>query len=215
MRISSNHILSFCPLALAVCLVFCALTSAEAQTPDFDRVWTTIGSAGTVDEADVGKVFFENGKVQMGRVLSNQSTARGRRIIGQPTQSAVIRYNVTGVDGLFTPIPPCRPEKCIGPQLTFRFIAEGSGARVVAKLIEVDLETGIETVRLTIEENGSPAAKGYRFTSAQPACIARWRFDFQHKAFYVEATLTTKSSFIPIGSVAGIQMIKIGFGECL
>lgn len=214
MKISRNHILSFRPIALAVCFVLSALTGAQAQTPDNDRAWTTIGSAGTVDEADVSKVFFEKSKVQMGHVLVIQSGAKKGRIITPRTQSAVIRYNVTAVDGLLTPMPPCRPEKCIGAQLTLRFIADGLGARVVAKLIEVNLATGAETVRLSIDSAVSAPGKGYKTDSIQPACIATWRFDFQQKAYYIEATLTT-SSLVAVGSVAGVQMIKIGFADCL
>jgi hypothetical protein len=214
MKLTKNFLLNCCSVSVVVCCVSGTLC-AQVQTPEFDRVWTTTGSTGTVDEADVGKVFFENSKVQMGRILSNQSAvAKTRQVAGRSTQSAVIRYNVTAVDGLFTPVPPCRTEKCLGPQLTFRFIAAGSGARVVARLIEVDLATGVETGRLIIDSLGSTTT-GYRTESAQPACTARWHFDFQRKAFYVEATLTTRSSVTPIGSVAGIQMIKIGFADCL
>ena len=214
MRVASNHVLSFRHIALAVCFALSAFAGAQAQTPDIDRAWTTIGSAGSVDEADVGKVFFENSKVQMGRVPVIGRVAKQRRIIGQQTQSAVIRYNVTAVDALFTPMPGCRPESCPGPQLTFRFIADGPGARVVVKLIEVDLATGAEAARLSIDSAVSSPGTGYRTDRAQPACTALWRFDFTKKAFYVEATLTTSS--LPIaGSAAGIQMIKIGFADCL
>lgn len=216
MRISRNHILISGSIALAICFAICALTSAQAQTqtPDNDRAWTTIGSAGTVDVADVSKVFFDKSKVQMGRVLAVTKSARVRPIVTHQIQSAVIRYNVTAVDGLFTPKPECRPEKCIGPQLTLRFIADGPSARVLVKLIEVDLATGSETVRLSIDSNVSAPGKGYKTDSIQPACLATWRFDFLKKAYYIEATLTT-SSVPAIGSAAGIQMIKIGFADCL
>jgi hypothetical protein len=113
MRLSNNYILNFRNITLAVCFVFWALNSAQAQTPDFNKIWTTVGSAGTVDETDVGKVFFDHGVVQMGRPLVTQPAARGRAIILPQTQSAVIRYNVTPVDGLFVSPPtggfPTRP----------------------------------------------------------------------------------------------------------
>jgi hypothetical protein len=214
MRVSSNHILSFRHVALAVCFVLSVVSGAQAQTPDNDRAWTTIGSAGSVDEADVSKVFFENSKVQMGQIPVIQVGAKKRRIIGQQTQSAVIRYNVTAVDGLFTPMPGCRTELCPGPQLSFRYIADGPSARVVVKLIEVDLATGVEAVRLTIDSAVSSPGKGYRTDFGAPACDARWRFDFKKKAFYIEARLTT-NSLAAVGSVAGIQMIKIDFVDCL
>jgi hypothetical protein len=68
MRISSRSIPGFRPLSLALSLVILTLAGAHAQTSENDRIWTTIGSAGTVDLADVGKVFFDKSKVQMGRV---------------------------------------------------------------------------------------------------------------------------------------------------
>jgi hypothetical protein len=214
MRISRNHIVSLPAIALGICFAGWGLTSAQAQTPDNDRAWTTTGSAGTVDVADLSKVFFDKSKVQMGHVLVIKSAAKMRPIIAHQIQSAVIRYNVTAVDGLLTPMPTCRPDKCVGAQLTLRFIADGPSARVMAKLIEVNLATGVETVRLSIDSNVSAPGKGYKTDSIQPDCDATWRFDFLQKAYYIEATLTT-SSVPAIGSAAGIQMIKIGFADCL
>jgi hypothetical protein len=216
MRISSRHIPGFRPLILVYSLVIFTLTSAHAQTPETDRVWTSVGSAGTVNLADVGKVFFENGKVQMGHIPIVQGVIKPRRIIGQQIRSAVIRYNVTAVDGLLTTRPHCTSSSdCIGPQLTLRYITAGPRAKVVAKLIEVDLATGAEITRLTMDTTGANI-NSYRTESIQPACIAQWHFDFQHKAYYVEATLTTLAdSIIPTGSVAGIHVIKIGFDSCL
>lgn len=94
-------------IALAAFLVFCPL-GAWAQTPDANRLWTTVGSDGTVDEASAGKVFFDHGMVQRGRPLAGSSTASAAPAPAAPAPaapvqqtSAVMRYNVTAVDGLF------------------------------------------------------------------------------------------------------------------
>lgn len=200
-----------------VCLVlcwtaFCAL-GAQAQTPDDDRFWTTVGSDGTVDETDAKKVFFDHATVQMGKPLSGTSPAKApapKAVIGQ-TESAVVRYNVTPVDGLFARRAACQPgTPCPGVNLTLRYLSSGPNARVIAKLIEVDMATGAETVRLTFNSTAFPAAGSYKVQHVGE-CGPRWRFDFKLKAYYIEATLT--HSAIAIGA-AGIQVIKIENVTC-
>lgn len=209
MRLSNKYILNFRGIAVALCFVFCALGGAQAQTTE---IWTTVGSDGTVDETDVSKVFFEGGKVQMGRPLGGTlPTSKQKKSIINQTQTAVIRYNVTPVDGLFT--PPCKTETgrdCTGRQLRLRYLAT-SGARVVARLIEVDMATGVETPRITFDSRSFAAANNYQVQSAE-VCAPAWRFDFTRKAYYIEATLTGN---LFIGTIAaGIQIIKIGNSNC-
>src|SRR5947207_13869231 len=129
-------------IVVAALLAFGALVPIEAQTPDANRFWTTVGSAGTVDEADVSKIVFDHATAQFGHQLVNTTAAAAPGAVSLPTASAVIRYNVTPVDGLFTP--------GIGA-LRVRYLATGPGARVVAKLIEVDLATGAERIRVTFD----------------------------------------------------------------
>jgi hypothetical protein len=214
MRISSNYILNFRNLVVAACLVCCALNGAHAQTPAVEKVWTTVGSAGTADETAAGKIFFDHSVVQMGRLVISQTPAGKRALILPQTQSAVIRYNVTPVDGLFTQKQQsCTGQSCPALKLTLRFLRAGSSARVVANLIEVDLATGVETVRLTFNSNTFPAADRYQVKSGPSSCGPDFLFDFKRKAYYIEATLTGSS--IAIGSAAGIQMIKIETDSCL
>ena len=47
-------------IVVAALLAFGAFVPVEAQTPDANRLWTTVGSAGTVDEADVSKIVFDH-----------------------------------------------------------------------------------------------------------------------------------------------------------
>jgi len=196
---------------IAMLLCFCAI-NAQAQTQDFNKIWTTVGSDGTVDETDASKVFFNRSVVQMGSVLIGNQPAAGRRASILPqTQSAVIRYNVTPVDGLFTPRPPAPSSR--GIQLRLRFLDTGNSAQVVAKLIEVDLATGVETARLTFNSNDFAAANSYQ-VQFKGECGSLWSFDFKGKAYYIEAILTlTRSRFV--GNAAGIQMIKLDNDICL
>ena len=127
-----------------------------------------------------------------------------RELGGKPhprtrTELAVVRYNVTPVDGLFNPTPVSFPSTH-GVQLKVRYLAVS--AQVIAKLIEVDLATGVETVRLTFNSTAFPAVDGYHVQQVSE-CPPAWAFDFKGKAYYVEATLTHSS--LSVGSAAGVQ----------
>lgn len=200
----TRHLLNFRNLTIAICFVFSAL-SASAQTSAFDKNWTTVGSDGTVDEASAGKVFFDNSKVQKGRILVVVGSAKKRGLIAPATDSAVIRYNVTAVDSFFVPLR-CEPGASGHIQLKLRYLAGGIGARVVAKLIEVDMASGTETTRLTFDSKPFPLSNNYQVQSAG-VCGRPWTFDFERKAYYIEATLT--SSSFAANNAAGIQIIQI------
>jgi hypothetical protein len=185
-------------------LVFAAI-SVHAQTSDFDKNWTTVGSDGTLDEGSAGKVSFDNSKVQKGRIVVVGGSAKKRALIAPATDSAVIRYNVTPVDSFFVPLR-CEPGASGHIQLRLRYLAAGSGARVVAKLIEVDMASGTETTRLTFDSKVFPLSNNYQVQSAG-VCGRPWTFDFERKAYYIEATLTNSS--FALTSAAGIQIIQI------
>ena len=217
--VSNARVLNLRKVAAAACLALAALACARAQAvaptpPDFNKVWTTVGSAGTVDETDVNKVFFDRSVVQMGRVIAGPAITRGRGALVGQTQSAVIRYNVTAVDGLFVgpktdPIP--------GVQMRVRFLDTGNSARVLVRLVEVDAASGNETTRLTFDSNGpngttTPTPSNRYQIGFVGECGPLWGFDFRKNAYYIEATLT--GSAISVGGASGIQVIKIDNAPC-
>lgn len=209
-RLTRNYLLNLRNFTIAICFVFLALT-AQAQTADVDKNWTTVGSAGTLDEKSVGKVFFDQSKVQMGQQIGDTTTTTTGNpgLISTQTDSAVIRYNVTAVDSFFAP-RICRTNKSLPSldvQMRLRYLASGPGAQVVAKLIEVTLATGTEKVLLTFDSAGPglSLSNNYQVQSIS-VCGRPWNFDFQNKAYYIEATLTINSIGI---AAAGIQMIQI------
>ncbi len=214
MRNANNNVRKIHNLMMAFCLLCCLGLIGQAQTPNNQRIWTSVGSAGSVDETDTAKVFFDRSVVQMGKVLVVQGAADAitpapmNRVnaIAFPTESAVVRYNITPVNGLF-PEAGTRP----AVEMRLRYLDTGS-AQVVAKLIEVDFATGAETVRLTFDSNKFAGANGYQVNSITD-CLPSWRFDFVNKAYYVEATLTHSAFFI--GSAAGISMIKVQQSSCI
>ncbi len=182
-----------------LCLVFCALGSAQTPTQDAKKIWTTVGSDGTIDETDVRKVFFNHSIVQMGQPqgpFTGAAAAKPKPAAapGQ-IQSAVIRYNITPVDGL----------SGFGFLLKLRYLDAGPSGHVVAKLIAVDLKSGSEVDPLSFDSNRFPPASKYQVQKGD--CHNQLRFDFLNNAYYIEATLT--ASTIVAGSAAGIQIIKI------
>jgi hypothetical protein len=146
--------------------------------------------------------------VQKGDTLVfTPKASRQARVEGgvEGTDSAVIRYNVTAVDGLFG-------GNLVGMQIRFR--DEGVGAQVVAELIEVDIFTGAEVTLLTFDSNAIwvPVLQGYHVWDVWTCTKRAQPFDFVRKAYYIEATLTT-SSFEP-SSAAGIEVIQVQATPC-
>ena len=181
---------------------------ASGQTPDSARYWTTVGSAGTLDEKSEGKVFFDRAVVQKGTTLVVGQAGRQPRAEGvtvEATDSAVIRYNVTAVDGLFE-------GNTLG--MTIRFRDEGPGAQVIAQLIEVDLTTGTKTTLLAFDSDapGVPVESGYHVWDVFDCKARKQPFDFVRHAYYIEATLTNSS--IVTDSVAGIEIIQVYATTC-
>ena len=141
-------------LALTLALSAALSTSPAALADDFvhNKAWTTVGSAGTVDDADAGKLVFQGSAVSFPEILPPLPTERTAQVesnalIPLPTQttSATIRYNVTAVDGLFEP----------GSELgmTVRFRDDGGWAQVLVRLYEQDIYTGATKLMLTFDSN--------------------------------------------------------------
>ena len=205
----TRHIIFTATLALGL--------SAQAQSIDYTKHWTTVGSAGTVDEADVNKIEFNKSSVQLkgsGPIVvqpilkaeaateTRGTAATPEAIITLPSESAVVRYNVTPVDGLFTASPYGTGYNALG--MTVRYLA--IQGRVIVRLVEVDVFTGAEVERMKFDSSTQPAANGY-VTRGIGFPLPNWRFDFTQKAYYIEATLS-RSSLVAGGS-AGVAIVKL------
>ena len=218
MRFTDNNILNGRNLCIVVCLLFATFNLAQAQTPEINKIWTTVGSAGTVDETDTGKVSLDRSTAQIGTVIGGNQTISIGAVIPPQTQSAVIRYNVTPVEGLFAVKPRCftgTGSECPGIQLKLRYLATGNNARVIARLIEVDMATGAEVTKLNFDSNSFANANQYQVQSVGQCGpqIPPQPFDFATKAYYVEVRLTAGA--IVAGSAAGIQIIKVANISCI
>jgi hypothetical protein len=70
------------------------------------KVWTSTGSAGTLSTTDMAKVTFNNAVVALGQeVLPPTPDAADAPSAVIPQISAVVRYNITPVEGCSSPAP--------------------------------------------------------------------------------------------------------------
>jgi hypothetical protein len=142
--------------------------------------WTSVGSAGVVDETDTGIVEFVLGEA---------------RVPGGAAAGSVLnlRYNVVSLE----------PLSGLGFfRLDVRFRDNGNAARVQLDLRQYDANTGLTSTHHTFDSNDYAAAVGYQ---RQSECFAiDW--DFVDGPFYIEATLT-KSGAGGQPAVGTIQII--------
>jgi hypothetical protein len=116
------------------------------------------------------------------------------------TIQAVVRYNVTPVDGLFISAKQFK----YGLFIRFR-------NRVAVKLMEVDFETGTEKQILGFDSQNPTNANvqvagNFKLARVFPQADST-PLDFVNKGYYVEAMLT--APLIATGSPAEISLIKI------
>jgi hypothetical protein len=147
-------------------------------------MWSSVGSAGIVDLADISKVFFEGPLAQLGRGIS-PPPGREAAIVGS-TVTATIRYGVPP-DSFGTLLEA----NVWALEVSFR---QGDG-RVIAELIEVDITTGVEANPLLLYDTAIP---GFGSTNPQGFFVGQVDRDQgpQHplnvseKVYYVKLTLS-------------------------
>jgi len=169
---------SLCGLALLVAL---AVTS-HAQTT-LGQPWTTIGAVGAVDD---GEVTYTGPLAYLA------------------SDSAVLRYNVVAVEGLFATSGPL-PTRTI---LTARFRDNGDNNHVVVRLKSQRLtgpDAGDIATLMTIDSNDYPGSSSFQTRSIW--CDGGgFSFDFVNYAYFVEVTMTRTA--LPI--TPGLAAIQIG-----
>jgi hypothetical protein len=134
-RLTPNTFSLANPFILGITLAVISSIPATAQADNFEP-WSSVASAGTVDEADTGIVTFSG------------ATA------GVATSAAVpatldIRYNLVAVDGLL--------QSGDGTFFEARLRDNGANARVILRLRQINLATGAVSTVLSIDSNTLPA----------------------------------------------------------
>lgn len=152
-----------------------AAGAAQAQS----NPWTTVGSAGVVDEADTGIVDFVAGEARV------RSTAVAGSVLN-------LRYNVVSLPGF------SGPGQYV---MRTRFRDNGAGANVRLDLRRYQ-NNGLNSVLATFDSDDHGAAVGYQ---TQAECVlVDW--DFATSAYYIEATLN-KSAAAGTPALALIQLV--------
>jgi hypothetical protein len=166
------------------------------------KVWTTVGSAGILSQADLAKVTLHGSIIQLGVDIALPPAAAARPLsqIGLPTTQAVARYNVTPVDGLF--FDQVASNK-FHYGLELRYLGH-----VTAKLRQVDLHTGNDPDAGLVVFDSTNFAASPSF-KVETAFAAQFEgvLDFVNKAYYVEATLVAPA--LVVGHPAAISIIKV------
>ena len=179
-RCASHRVLLVLHLFL-LATVLLGLPAASTAQED----WTTIGSAGLVDEADRGKILFD------GSIVTFKPGAEGM---------LNLRYNVVAVDGLFGGD---------GVELGVRFRDNGSDARVVVRLRRYALEPGESTTLLTLNSNNFGPQENFQLRTEVDCSL---RFNFFDYAYFLDVTLT-KTGDAATPALGVIQLASVLCGR--
>ena len=129
-----------------------------------EKPWTSVGSAGTVDEDSLDRILLHNAIAQVKGTGSDSAST--------------IRYNIVAVEGLFGGN---------GIILTARFLDAHDDDQVLLLLRQANLFTGALTTLVVLDSNDYLPSASYQTRSV---CNPAGRFDFSQNAYYVEAILT-------------------------
>ena len=179
-----SNVLRFSIVLMLIASAF--TTSAQAQDVES---WSAAGSTGTADKVDLNKIVYSNGIVAFPEIQGTQLSAGRPARLQLQTVQAVIRYNVTAADGLFFD----SGRLC----MVVRFRDDGNRARVLLRLLKLDLNDGTTATLLTFDSNSFAPQQDFQ---ANSVATNRVPFDFSHNAYYVEATLTKQQ---PIATSIG------------
>ena len=193
----------------AVLAVSIGASTAAAQVA---APWTSVGSAGTVDEADLA--------ARPARYAGSGSRLHGARV-GPPQRRAHPLQR--GGGGGSPRWPPSA--------MTARWLDRGDGQRVFLELKEYNLGTGLTTTLLTLDSDEFPAAPTFQFGSTNGCKPPFVTLNFAENAYFVDAVLsrffqrvepvdppTTTTFFTlaePDSSGPALGLIKVDQGGCI
>lgn len=172
--------------ALCVSLAIGAASGGALAAP-----WTTVGSAGTVDEADVDAVSLSGAG-------ANVSTGAAL------PRTVVIRYNVVAIDGLLSNLGNIG-----GVRMDVVYRDNANTAKVRLRLRELENATGILRTKLVFDSNAFAPAEGFQQRSVNSCASGTpFNFDFARKTYYVEAEIE-KAAVADLPSLGAIQVHPI------
>ncbi len=201
----------FLSIALLLTTTFVASSTVRADVDSWFKAWTTVGSAGTIDEASTSKLVMSGSFISFPDLilppLPTDTFEPAERLsaaaaLPLETVTGTVRYNVTATDGLF--------ENGAYLGMRARIRDNGDNAQVVLRLYEVNIDTGATVPVLTLNSDSFTPSANYQ-TVGTSTFVGSNRINFQQNAYYIEATLTKKqSSVTPIGGgKPGIAVIQL------
>jgi hypothetical protein len=156
-------------LMILTAIVMFAATLSHSGDLDKRHTWTTIGSAGTPDESDLGDVSMNNGVVSL-----NPGAPAG--------SAAVIRYNITATDALVGDMSgrPCR--------LKVAYRDAGSNGSV--KVFVMQTAVGRQPARAILSFD-SDAHDGRASSQIRRSTVEAMGqgFDFEQSSYYLAVVL--------------------------
>ena len=165
-------------------------------------MWSSVGSVGAVNPADIGKIVIIDSVAQLGPGLGGVETAPASAAqhaerIRIPKESATLRYPVFQGD-----LGDNRPGAW---KLRVRY-RDGDGS-VLVQLMEVVVSTGIQTMRLELD-----STQGYNPSNTfhvQDSIGSLPAIDFNNNVYYVVVTLTGPE--FRVGIPPAIQAMQLLF----
>jgi len=168
---SRNRIL----LQLGLPVFLAVLIGAPPVAAQSSDAWTSVGSAGTVDESDLLLVQLAT---PVPGAVSMRPVFRG---------TVHVRYNVVAVGGVLN---------ANGVSLTARLLDRGDAQRVVLSLKEYGLHTGLTTTLLTLDSDSfSPSPVFQEENVFNGGCTPGPALNFADNAYFIDVTL---SRFFPL-----------------
>jgi hypothetical protein len=175
---------------IVTCLV-AALSGVATANAQSDAPWTTVGSAGTVDEQDLFSVDL--GSPVAGAISVWAGTVH-------------VRYNVVAVAGLLAGG---------GFTMTARFLDHGTSERVVVNFKQYALATGSTTTLLTLDSDAFAPSGFFQVQNASTDCAPT--LDFVNNSYFMDVEITKTfarpniSVFSPRPALAMIRLTNPGF----
>lgn len=195
-------------LALLVTTTLATTTTARADVDSWFKAWTTVGSAGTIDDSSTAKLVMQGSTIGFPELLepfpfppSRLQDSASALPIQLETVSGVVRYNVVATDGLF--------ENGAYLGMKARLRDDGDRAQVILRLYEVNIDTGVTSLVMTLDSNSFVANSNYQTVGA--STFVGNRINFQQNAYYIEATLIQRQSTVTAfgGGRPGIAVIQL------
>jgi len=146
--------------------------------------WTAVGSTGTVDDAS--------------KDIYDTTTSAIQILSSAPLPATLdVRYNVVEVEGVAGPVV-----------LRVRYRDNSGGGRVLARLRQVNLSTGVNTILAVVDSETFGTSGDFQLRADTTCPVA---VDFVNNAYYVDVRLEKWSA----GALPAVQAIQVRRTLCI